>query len=301
MNRIVNYIRHPRAFTRGVLNYLAPLIKDDETFIKLKWRLRMDYPLNLENPQTFSEKLQWLKLHDRRPEYIRMVDKVEAKKYVAEIIGEQYVIPTLGVWDNPDEIDFDSLPDQFVLKCNHNSGGGMFICKDKSQMNRSKVVKDLRKALRQNYYWSNREWPYKNVEPMVLAEKYREDAETQELRDYKFFCFDGEPKALFIATDRNNEREETKFDFFDMDFRHLPFTNGHPNSDKKIEKPVNFEEMKSIASMLSKGIPHVRVDLYSVNGRTYFGEMTFTHWSGLMPFEPQEWDYTFGQWLVLPQ
>ena len=135
---------------------------------------------------------------------------------------------------------------------------------------------------------------------MVLAEEYMEDTETQELRDYKFFCFDGEPKALFIATDRNNKQEETKFDFYDMDFRHLPFKNGHPNSDKKIEKPDNFEEMKSIAARLSKGIPHVRVDLYSVNGRTYFGELTFTHWSGMMPFEPREWDFTFGEWIELP-
>lgn len=285
-----------------MLNHLAPLIKDDEAFIRWKWKLSgMGYPLNLEHPQSFSEKLQWLKLHDRRPEYTIMVDKVKAKQWVAERIGPQYIIPTLGVWERPEDIDFDQLPDRFVLKCNHNSGVGMYICKDKSKMDKQKVIKGLRKGLKQNYFWRNREWPYKDVKPMILAEQYMEDEETKELRDYKFFCFDGQLKALFIATDRGSKTEDTKFDFYDMDFNHLPFTNGHPNSTKGITKPENFEEMKAVAAKLSAGIPHVRVDLYSINGMTCFGEMTFTHWSGMVPFVPREWDYKFGEWLKLPK
>lgn len=283
-----------------MLNHLSPFIKNDETFIRLKWRVSMDYPLDLEAPRTYNEKLQWLKLHDRRPEYTQLVDKVKVKQWVSERIGEQYIIPTLGVWEHAEDIEFNTLPERFVLKCNHNSGDGMCICRDKRQINYREVVRKLRKALRQNYYWGNREWPYKNVKPLILAEQYMEDEDTQELRDYKFFCFDGEPKAFFIASDRNSKSEETKFDFFDMDFKHLPITNGHPNSEKILEKPKNFEEMKSIASILSKGIPHVRVDLYSVNGRTFFGEMTFTHWSGFVPFKPHEWDARIGAWVVLP-
>lgn len=283
-----------------MLNHLSPFIKNDETFIRLKWRVSMDYPLDLETPRTYNEKLQWLKLHDRRPEYTQLVDKVKVKQWVSERIGEQYIIPTLGVWEHAEDIEFNTLPERFVLKCNHNSGDGMCICRDKRQINYREVVRKLRKALRQNYYWGNREWPYKNVKPLILAEQYMEDEDTQELRDYKFFCFDGEPKAFFIASDRNCKSEETKFDFFDMDFKHLPITNGHPNSGEKLEKPKNFEEMKSIASTLSKGIPHVRVDLYSVNGKVYFGEMTFTHWSGFVPFQPQEWDTKFGDWIKMP-
>lgn len=300
IRRFFNYIRNPQVIGNVILNHISPIIRDDETFIRLKWRLSMDYSLDLENPQTFNEKLQWLKLHDRRVEYTQMVDKIAVKRWVAERIGEQYIIPTLGVWERAEDIDFEKLPNRFVLKCNHNSGDGMFICRDKRQMDYNEVTNGLRKALKCNYYWRNREWPYKNVKPLLLAEKYMEDTETQELRDYKFFCFDGEPKAFFIASDRNSKSEETKFDFFDMDFKHLPITNGHPKSGKKLEKPKNFEEMKSIASTLSKGIPHVRVDLYSVNGKVYFGEMTFTHWSGFVPFQPQEWDTKFGDWIKMP-
>ena len=273
----------------------------DEEYLKRKFKAAMGKELDLENPKTFNEKLQWLKLYDRKPEYTVMVDKYLVRNYIAETIGEEYLIPLLGAWDDPDEIDFDSLPDRFVLKCNHNSGLGMYICRDKSKMDIKAVKAALRKGLRQDYYLSGREWPYKDVPRKIVAEQYMEDTETAELRDYKFFCFDGEVKALFIASERQSATEETKFDFFDASFNHLPFTNGHPNARVLPQKPRQFEKMKELAAILSKGIPQVRVDFYEVNGRIYFGELTFSHWSGMVPFDPEEWDYTFGSWIKLPK
>ena len=270
----------------------------DKTFLELLFPLMVGYKLDLKHPKTYNEKLQWLKLYNRRPEYIKMVDKVEAKKYVASIIGEEHIIPTLAVYDRAEDIDFDALPNQFVLKCTHDSGG-IVICSDKSKLNRESATKKLKKGLARNYYYQNREWPYKGVKPRIIAEKYMTD-DGNELSDYKFFCFDGEPKFMFIASDRFAKGEETKFDFFDMEFKHLPFTNGHPNATKEIQIPRGFDEMKKLAAKLSKDMPHVRVDFYDVNGHIYFGELTFFHWSGMVPFEPVEWDYKFGESIILP-
>lgn len=270
----------------------------DKTYLKQFFLLSMGYKLNLDAPQTYNEKLQWLKLYDRNPDYTKMVDKYEVKKYVANIIGEEYIIPTIGIFNSVDEIDYDALPSRFVLKCTHDSGG-IVICKDKSTFDIKEAKTILSNGLKRNYYYINREWPYKNVKPRIIVEKYMED-ESGELRDYKIFCFDGEPKAMFIATDRFDKNEETKFDFFDMDFNHLPFTNGHPNATKKIERPKGFETMKKLAEKVSQGLPHVRVDFYDINGNIYFGEITFFHWSGMKPFNPKEWDYKFGSWLKLP-
>lgn len=296
--KIQKLIKDPSKIARCALSKFAPLIRNDETFIKIKWRFsKMGYPLNLEHPKTFNEKLQWLKLHNRRPEYTIIVDKIKVKQWVADRIGPQFIIPTLGVWDRAEDIDFETLPNQFVLKCNHNSGG-VYICKDKSNMDKEKVIKRLQKELKQNYYWRNREWPYKDIKPRVIAEQYMED-ETGELRDYKFFCFDGEVKALFIASDRT-KNVETKFDFYDENFKHLPLTNGHPNAEIPPSIPVSFEGMKELAAKLSKGIPQVRVDLYEIRGCVYFGEMTLFHWSGMKPFNPEEWDYKFGSWIRFP-
>lgn len=273
---------------------------DDEKYLRLIFNARMGHPLNLENPVTFNEKLQWLKLHDRNPIYPKLVDKYEVKKYVAEKIGEQYIIPTLGVWDRFEDINFDELPQQFVLKCTHDSGG-LVICKDKSSFDYEAAKKKIEASMKRNFYYHGREWPYKNVKPRIIAEKYMEDSSTKELRDYKIFTFDGVAKALFIATDRQDPTTDTKFDFFDADFVHLPFTNGHPNAAVMPSKPESFEQMKILAEKLAEGIPHVRVDFYEVNGKPYFGEMTFSHWSGFTPFDPEEWDTTFGEWLKLPQ
>lgn len=272
----------------------------DETFLKIKFIYRMGYKLNLDTPRTYNEKLQWLKLNYHKSIMTTMVDKDAAKKYVADLIGEEYIIPTLGVWDTVDEIDFDKLPKQFVLKCTHDSGG-LVVCKAKSSLDVEKAKSKLRRALKNNYYYSNREWPYLNVPRRIICEQYMEDESGYELKDYKWFCFDGEPKALFIATDRQVPGEETKFDFFDSEFNHLPFTNGHPNATKRINKPRGFEKMKELAAILSKGWPHLRVDFYDINGKVYFGELTFYHWSGMTPFNPKEWDEKFGEWIKLPE
>ncbi len=299
MQSLFYYIKHPKVLGNVVLVHYCGWMPD-KLYLKIKFKILMGKQLNLKDPQSFNEKLQWLKLYNRQPEYTMMVDKVRVKDYVASIIGEQYIIPTIAVWKDPDEIDFDKLPECFVLKVNHNSGTGMYICKDKSKMNAEKVKAELRKGLNEDYFKKNREWPYKDVPRSAFAEQYMED-QFGELRDYKLFCFDGKVKALFIASDRSKGEHEVKFDFYDWDFHHLPFTNGHPNADVTPNKPESFEEMKRLAEKLSKGIPHVRIDFYDINGKVYFGEMTFFHWSGMKPFVPEEWDYTFGSWIVLPE
>ena len=271
----------------------------DKTFLRIFYYGHFRKSLNLNNPETYNEKLQWLKLFDRREIYSVMVDKYEAKGFISSIIGEQYVIPTIGVWDTFDEIDFDSLPMQFVLKCTHDCGG-LIICKDKNDLDLDLARKKINKCLKTNYYYKGREWPYKNVKPRIIAETYMENSETNDLRDYKFFCFDGEPKYLFIATERQSETEDTKFDFFDMNYEHLDIRNGHPNASVPPKKPECFEEMKRLAANLSKGIPQIRVDFYEVDGRVYVGELTLFHWSGAVPFEPEEWDYKFGELINLP-
>ena len=269
-------------------------------WISYRFKKKMGYPMDWKTPRTYSQKLQWLKVYDRNPLYTTLVDKYEVKKYVADKIGAEYIIPTLGVWDKFDEIDFDAMPKQFVLKCTHDSGG-LVICRDKSKFDKEAARKLFKIALSRNPYDVSREWPYKNVKPRIIAEQYMEDEKTAELRDYKFFAFDGEVKAMFIASERASETEETKFDFFDTDFNHLPFTNGHPNAKVPPEKPENFEEMKILAAKLSKGLPQARIDFYEVNGKIYFGEVTFFHWGGTKPFEPAEWDRIFGDWIALPE
>ena len=190
------------------------------------------------------------------------------------------------------------MPNKFVLKCTHDSGG-IVICRDKTKLDINGAKRKLSHGLKKNYYNRNREWPYKNVKPRIIAVQYMSD-DNDELKDYKWFCFNGEVKAMFIATDRFTPGEDTKFDFYDAEFNHLPFINGHPNSNKKIVKPIGFDAMKLLATKLSKGIPQIRVDFYDINGKIYFGEITFFHWSGMKPFEPIEWDYTFGDWIKLP-
>lgn len=294
------YIKDPKLIvlylsSKGFFNFM-----DDESYLKLMYRCKLGKKLDLNSPTTFNEKLQWLKIHDRNPLYSRMVDKYEAKKYVAEKIGDQYIIPTLGVWDHFDDIDFAQLPDQFVLKTTHDSGG-IVICKDKNKLDISAAREKIEKSLRTNYYLHGREWPYKNVKPRIIAEQYMVDESGYELKDYKIFCFDGFARAMFIATDRQVEGEETKFDFYDMNFKHLPFTNGHPNSSQEIRRPESFNEMRVLAEKLSQGIPQVRVDFYDINGQVYFGELTLSHFSGMTPFVPEEWDYKFGEWIKLPK
>jgi len=271
----------------------------DRLFLTLKYFAKTGKWMHWNRPTSFNEKIQWLKVYDRNPEYTLMVDKYEAKKYVAARIGEEYIIPTLGVWDSFDEIDFDKLPKQFVLKCTHDSGG-LVIVKDKDQLDLLSAKAKIEKCLKRNYFWGTREWPYKNVQPRIIAEKYMVDESGYELKDYKLFTFNGFVKALYIATDRQSKEAEMKWNFYDMNFEKLPFWNAHPNSDLEMKRPESLSKMRELVEKLSKGIPHVRVDFYDINGQIYFGEMTFYHNSGFSAFHPEEWDYKFGEWIKLP-
>lgn len=256
---------------------------DDKKYLKLIYWSRMGSKLNLANPESFNAKLQWLKLYDRKPEYTIMVDKYAVRRYIADTIGEEYLIPLLGVWDNPDYIDFDALPDQFVLKCNHNSGLGMCICKDKSKLDIAKVKAELRKGLKQDYYLTSREWPYKNVKPRIIAEKYMSDEGKEELSDYKVLCFNGEPRIVEVHKGRfNGQHTQDCYDEFwnktDIEQYDLPKT------DEIMPKPVFLDEMLRLSRLLSKDLTHIRVDWYYTNSRLYFGELTFYDGSGFNLF-----------------
>ena len=270
----------------------------DKEYLQRKFRAKLGTSLNLDCPQTFNEKLQWLKIYNRKPEYTVMVDKYKVRDYIAQMLGEEYLIPLLGVWDDPEDIDFDALPNRFVLKCNHNSGSGMCICKDKSKLNIAKVKAGLRKGLKQDYYLTGREWPYKDVPRKIIAEKYMEDA-SGDLKDYKFYCFNGEMKFVMINSDRNTSRP-TRADYFDRYFNWLDFTWGYSHAEVHPQMPERFEEMVAIANKLAKGLPHIRVDLYECNGKIYFGELTFFDGSGFDKIEPLEWDFKIGKMLELP-
>lgn len=266
----------------------------DELYIQLNYFAHFKKFANLRKPITYNEKLNWLKLHDRNPLYTTLVDKYEVKEYVSKLIGGGYTVPTLGVWSSVDEIDFDALPN----KCTHDSEG-LVICKDKKALDISTTKEKLSAALKQNFYYIGREWPYKNVKPRVIAEEYIEDHRDGELRDYKFFCFNGEPKVMFVASDR--AMGKTKFDYYNLDFDHLDIMQKYPNASTPRRKPDTFDEMIKLSRILSKGFAHVRVDFYEVDGKIYFGELTFYHFSGFMPFRPTEWDKKFGDWIKLPE
>lgn len=301
ISSIVHYFVDPRY--RFILD--AHLLKKydnmpDDIYLQRMFECCNGCTLAINNSTTFNEKLQWLKLYDRRPEYTIMADKYRVREFIAEKIGEEYLIPLIGVWDSPEEIDFDALPDRFVLKCNHNSGLGMYICHNKDEMNIRAVKKGLRKGLRQDYYLTGREWPYKNIPRKIIAEQYMEDA-SGGLIDYKIHCFNGEPRFILACSDRfsgNGLRE----DFLTIDWQRLPVKR--PNiriSEVLMEKPLELEEILELSRKLAKDIPFVRVDFYIINHKVYFSEMTFFPASGFAAFEPDEWDTIFGSWLTLPE
>lgn len=272
----------------------------DEEYLKRLFYANMGRELNLTDPNTFNEKLQWLKLYDRRPEYTMMVDKYLVRGYIAETLGEEYLIPLLGVWDDPDEIDFDALPNQFVLKCNHNSGLGMCICKDKSKLDIAKVKRELRKGLKQNYYLTGREWPYKNVPRKIICEKYMTDYPgSSDFTDYKFFCFGGKVDSVMLCLERSSG--DTKFYFFDRDWnlRRYNIRGKNVPADFTLPKPENIDKMFDIAQQLSQGLPFSRIDLYLSNGNVYFGEITFFPDSGFDSNLLSETDLYFGNLIIL--
>ena len=304
MNYIAYLIKNPKKLSllnvkRGFVSIFARLYSDRK-YLEALFPLRTGYKLNLDNPKTFNEKLQWLKLHDRRPEYTQMVDKVEVKKYVTGIIGEEHIIPTLAVYNRVEDIDFDNMPNQFVLKCTHDSGG-IIICKDKTKFDRKAAQKKLRKGLKRNYFYQNREWPYKNVKPRIIAEKYIEPSpDVKDLPDYKWYCFDGEPKYCQVIQDRSTI--ET-IDFFDTEWRHQEFVGLNTkagNASVAPSCPANLQTHIRIARELSKNIPFVRIDLYEIRDHTYFGEITFYPKSGMGNFRPNVYDELLGKMINLP-
>ncbi|HRN54814.1 MAG TPA: ATP-grasp fold amidoligase family protein [Agriterribacter sp.] len=268
----------------------------DRLYLKLLFPLGTGYRLNLKNPQTYNQKLQWLNLNYRDPLLCKLADKHDVKNYVKEMIGEEYVVKSYGVWRSFEEIDFNTLPAQFVLKTTHDSGG-IVICKDKSTLDLEKAREKINRHLKKNLFYTFREWVYKNIEPRIIAEEFLVDESKVELKDYKFFCFNGEPKAMFIATGRQSGN--TMFDFYDISFNHLDIIQGYPQSGKIVEKPKNYALMVELAGKLSKGLPHVRIDFYNIDGKILFGEYTFFHFAGIEPFQPQKWDYEFGSWIDL--
>ena len=299
LNRISNFlfnqqIRFGYLSTIGFYNWMP-----DELYLKKEFKLRMGKELNLDAPQTFNEKLQWLKLHNCKPEYTIMVDKYAVKQYVADRIGDEYIIPTLGVWNHFDDINFHTLPNEFVLKCTHDSGG-LVICKDKSTFDKTDAKRRIEHCLRRKYYYIHREWPYKNVPPRIIAEQYMTEEENQELIDYKMMCFNSKVKATFVCTNRFNS-QGMNVTFYNTEWERLPFERHYPASKVDIEKPKTYDEMVRLAEKLSEKIPFVRVDFYEIRGKVYFGELTFYPGSGFEEFSPEQWDKTLGEWLQLPE
>ena len=294
--KIKTFSKSPIVLLKKIWMLFEP-ITTDEFYLKVSFLLNVGYWPNLKEPKSFNEKLQWLKLHHKCSGYTQMVDKVEAKKVVASIIGEKYIIPTIGVWDSVDEIDWNSLPSQFVIKAAHDSGG-VVICKDITKLNIEYAKQLLRGTGKKDYTRFNKEYPYYKVPHRIIAEQYMVDESGIELKDYKFFCFNGEPKYVQIDFDRfqNHRRNIYDINWNLLDLK-IKFSKGH---DRVFPKPENYEEMINVSRRLSQGIPHVRVDLYNVNGKIYFGEMTFFHGSGMEQFTPLKWDYIFGDNLILP-
>lgn len=299
IKRITKLVKDPKRLIlytaeKGLFNWMP-----DEFYIKMIFKLRTGKRINLENPATFNEKLQWLKLYDRKEKYIQYVDKYEVRKHIAESIGEEYLIPLIGVYNKPEEIDFSVLPDQFVLKCTHDSGG-LVICNDKSQLDIKATIEKLNKCLKRNYYFHGREWPYKNVKPRIICEKFIIDESGVELKDYKLMCFNGKAKCNLVCLNRYSSTG-LNIDFYDMDWKPMPFERRHhPSSGTIILRPKHFNKMIEFAERLSKDIPFARVDFYEIEGKLYFGELTFYPSAGFEEFTPESYDNMLGSWITLP-
>lgn len=276
------------------------LIKmDDKKYLKLKYYYKTGKKLDFSNVKTFNEKIQWLKIYDRNTNYIKMVDKYEAKRHVSNLIGKEYIIPTLGIYDKFEEIKFEQLPDQFVIKCTHDSESTV-ICKDKNKLDIKSLKKYYNKKIKSNYYYKCREWPYKYIKPRIIAEKYMGTNEQKELIDYKFFCFNGNPKVILVCSERFSSDNMCET-WFDENWNFLDIIESNHRVNKKIKKPINFSQMMEFSKKLSRDIPFIRVDFYEINGKIYFGELTFFPAAGFEKFEPEEWDKKLGNMLELPK
>lgn len=271
----------------------------DKLYLRLTYFLCFHKPLSFKNPKTLNEKIQWLKINDRRPEYTKLVDKYEVRKIIADKIGDEHLIPLLGVWDSADEIDYESLPDQFVLKCNHDSKS-IIICRDKKDFDFEKAKKQLNRKLKTNLFWFGREWPYKDVKPRIVAEKYMVDESGVELKDYKIMCFNGKPDNVMVCYNRNNG--SPIFKFFDLSWKWLPYVRSDRYADENDlpKRPKGLDKMIDIAGLLSRDFYFARVDLYDVNGHVYFGEITLHPASGFDYLIIETADHLLGRKLILP-
>jgi glycosyltransferase len=297
MNRFREGLLKPNRVIAQFVKAISPLIKDDEMYLRIVYYLETKKKLNLNPPVSFNEKMQWLKLHCKDETYTDLVDKATVKEYISQCIGDKYLIPTLGVYNTVEDIDFELLPIQFVLKCTHDSGG-LVICKNKQTLNIAAVRKKMKKSLKTNFYMRGREYPYKNVQPRIIAEKYMDDNSGTGLIDYKIYCFGGIPQFLLVVS---NRAICAYFDYYDLDFNHLPFMWGGVNSPYKIQRPEKLDEMLFLAQKIAKDSIQMRVDFYEVQGNVYFGEITFFDGAGFTPFEPMEWDEKIGKLLSLPE
>lgn len=288
------FLSNPKLFLYGTMLATSRMWPSD-TYLKAYYYLLYGKHLDLKNPKTFNEKLNWLKIHYHNPLCIKLADKYEVKEYVKKTIGEEYVVPNYGVWNSFEEIDFNTLPSQFVLKGTHDSGGA-FVCKDKNAFDIESTRKRLTYNLTVNYYYRRREWVYKRIKPRIIADELLDDGSGRELRDYKFWCFNGVPKVMYITNKGVNIEEN----FYDMDFNVLNINHGFPRTTPEYNKPKNFELMVELAAKLSKDLPFVRVDFFNLDGKIYFGEFTFYDWAGLKPFAEEKWDMKLGELIDLP-
>ena len=317
MAQITNILKNPLV----ILAHMTRFIKDDKLFLQLQYLCYVHKFLNLKNPKTYNEKIQWLKLYNRNPLYTSLVDKVEVKKYVDDILGPGHTFPLLGSWEKPEDIEWDKLPNEFVLKCNHNSAVGMAICKDKVKglytkahggdkifITKDQVIEGLHEGLAQNFYLGGREWPYKNVKPRIIAEKFMSNDNSNsinntdlpsDLIDYKFYCFNGKPELLYVSKGLENHKT-ARISFLSLDWKFAPYcrTDYTPFEDLPL-MPENYNKMIELAKLLSAGHSFLRVDLYEVNKHVYFSELTFSPCSGFLPFGSREQDNMMGSLLKL--
>lgn len=303
---IIWYLKKPKLIFNGIGARGHFLWMSDERYLKIRYKAHTGKKLNIDNPKTFNEKIQWLKVNDRKPIYSSLVDKYAVRNFIKENIGEQYLIPLIGVYNSFDDIDFDNLPEQFVMKCNHDSGS-VVVCRNKSTFDIDKAREKLMKPFKLNYYWNNREWAYKNINNRcIVVEKYIEqngqDNSVEGLIDYKFYCFNGEAKFLYISKGLENH-STAKISFFDLNGEKMPFKRkDYEGFDQTPSMPTNLNEMINISNKLASLIDalFVRIDFYEVNDHVYFSEFTFYPAGGMMPIEPEEWDEKLGDYLKLP-
>lgn len=296
IKRIITNIKNPvysfnYIISKGNFDNLS-----DKSYLQLLYKKNMGYPLNLNQPKTYNEKLQWLKLYNHNPLYTQLVDKYEVREYVTKKIGAKYLNTLYGVYDSFEEIDFKNLPEKFVLKATHTSGD-FFICEDKSKLDLELLKEKIDNWLNRNYYQLHREWPYKNVKPRIICEKLLVQENNEELRDYRFFCFNGKPR--FIAVDFSITRKsKTRRNLYDLNWNLMDESISYPRElNIKLEKPKELEELITLSTKLTEGIPHARVDFYIIKNKIIFGEITFFHQAGMGEIHPESFNLKMGEWI----